>query len=75
LIDQKEIITKIQKSMPTSKVEIESEDGVHFFANIWAEEFAGMPMLAQHRMVYDAIGAAVGREIHALSIKTHVVIK
>ncbi|MBT4884828.1 MAG: BolA family transcriptional regulator [Legionellales bacterium] len=75
MIDQKVIISNIQKNIPTSKVEIESEDGVHFFANIWAEEFAGKSMLEQHRMVYDAVGKAVGREIHALSIKTHVVSK
>ena len=74
-INKDHIITCIQKHLPDAIIDIESEDNVHFFARIGSSAFAGHSMLVQHRMVYDAIGDAVGREIHALSIKTYVIEK
>lgn len=71
-INKDDIITRIQKQLPDAIIDIESEDNVHFFARIGSSAFVGQSMLEQHRMVYDAIGDAVGREIHALSIKTYV---
>lgn len=42
--------------------------GGHFRMNIVSPFFAGLPTIARHRMVYDALGAMMKREIHALSI-------
>ena len=43
--------------------------GGHFHVTIVAENFEGLPTLACHRLIYDALGDAMQTEIHALSIK------
>jgi BolA family transcriptional regulator, general stress-responsive regulator len=45
--------------------------GGHFFLTIVSESFAGKATLARHRMIYDALGDMMKREIHALSIKAY----
>ena len=42
--------------------------GGHFAMTIISPQFAGKPTMARHRMVYDALGALMQRQIHALSI-------
>ena len=44
------------------------EGGGHFRVTIVAEGFRGQPTMRRHRMVYDALGPLMKREIHALSI-------
>lgn len=46
--------------------------GDHFEVEIAAPQFAGLGMIAQHRLVYAALGDRVGVEIHALALKTRV---
>jgi acid stress-induced BolA-like protein IbaG/YrbA len=36
-----------------------------------SEDFAGQRPIARHQRIYSALGARVGREIHALSIEAH----
>ena len=43
--------------------------GGHFHVTIVAKNFEGLPTLARHRLIYDALGDAMQAEIHALSIK------
>lgn len=45
--------------------------GGHFQVTIVADAFKGKNLLERHRMVYDALGSAMQREIHALSIKAY----
>ena len=47
-----------------------SGDNVHFEALVIAPQFEGARTLARHQLVYRALGAAVGAEIHALSLDT-----
>ena len=42
--------------------------GGHFAMTIVSPHFAGKRNMERHRMVYDALGALMKREIHALSI-------
>lgn len=42
--------------------------GGHYRIFIVASEFAGKPAVARHRLVYDALGEMMHREIHALAI-------
>ena len=46
-----------------------SSGGGHFHVTIGAENFEGLPTLARHRLIYDALGDAMKTEVHALSIK------
>jgi len=41
----------------------------HFEVHIVADAFADKSMLQQHRMVYEALGDMMQKDIHALSIK------
>ncbi len=45
--------------------------GGHFFLTIVSDSFAGKPTLARHRMVYDALGELMQKDIHALSITAY----
>lgn len=45
--------------------------GGHYRLIIVSREFAGKPVQARHRMVYDALGSLMKKEIHALAIKAY----
>ena len=45
--------------------------GGHYEVIIVAQAFTGLGLLQRHRLIYDALGDAMGREIHALSIKAY----
>jgi acid stress-induced BolA-like protein IbaG/YrbA len=45
-------------------------DGAHFEAVIVSTGFAGKSRVARHQLVNRALGAQMGNEIHALSMKT-----
>lgn len=66
-----DIERQIQAGMPGSRVEVRSDDDTHFEAVVVAPQFAGKRPLQRHQLVYATLGAAVGREIHALSIQAH----
>ena len=60
----------IETGLPGSRAEVQGEDGVHFEAIVVCAAFAGKLPLARHRMVNATLGALMGREIHALQLKT-----
>ena len=45
-------------------------DGAHFEAVIVSNAFAGKSRVARHQLVNRTLGAQMGNEIHALSMKT-----
>ncbi len=61
---------RIEQALPGATVEVRSDDNVHFEALVVAAQFTGRRTIARHQLVYRALGAAVGREIHALSLDT-----
>jgi acid stress-induced BolA-like protein IbaG/YrbA len=69
-MDSAAIEQMIRAGLPDAAVEVAGEDGVHFEAVVVSPSFAGMPTLKRHRMVYAALGAKMGNEIHALSLRT-----
>jgi stress-induced morphogen len=64
-----ELKTRIESGIPGAVASV-TGDGHHFNAVVTAPAFAGLPRLAQHRLVYDVFGTEVGDRIHALSIQT-----
>lgn len=42
--------------------------GGHYLLTIVSERFVGQSRVARHRMVYDALGEMMRRDIHALAI-------
>jgi acid stress-induced BolA-like protein IbaG/YrbA len=59
----------IRSGLPGATVRVESDDNTHFASQIVAAQFAGLRPIARHQLVYQALGALMGREIHALSIE------
>lgn len=50
---------------------VQGDDGTHFDAVIISPVFDGKSRVQQHQIVYQALGAKMGNEIHALSIQTY----
>lgn len=45
--------------------------GGHYRIVIVSSEFSGKPVQARHRLVYQALGPMMQKEIHALAIKAY----
>lgn len=67
---KEEIQKLIEAGLPGCTAAVSGDDGQHFEAEIVCAAFAGKPPLAQHRMVYATLGERMGREIHALQLRT-----
>ncbi len=71
-----DIQSRLQANLAGARVVVEdlAGDGDHFKVIVTAEQFAGKTRVAQHQMVYAALGGAMNGELHALAIETHPVI-
>ena len=67
-MDPASIQTAILQAMPEARVTVDSDDNVHFTARVVCETFRGQSRLQRHRVIHEALGSALGREIHALSL-------
>jgi acid stress-induced BolA-like protein IbaG/YrbA len=68
-MNPEEVARLIRAGLPGAEVRVHSQDQTHFEARIVAEQFAGLGRVARHQLIYRALGARVGREIHALTIE------
>lgn len=68
-MDPVEITSLIEAGFDDAIVKVMSGDNTHFEALVVAKEFEGMRSIARHQLVYKCLGALVGNEIHALSIR------
>jgi acid stress-induced BolA-like protein IbaG/YrbA len=66
-----EIQSLIQNHLPGCTATVNSNDNVHFDAVVVSMAFAGKRALQRHRIIYGALGTAVGGDIHALSIQAY----
>ncbi|HEY4999948.1 MAG TPA: BolA family protein [Usitatibacter sp.] len=69
MVEPSSIEQSIRAGLACTHLEV-SGDGAHFDAVIVSPAFAGIPRLAQHKLVYAALGDRMREEIHALSMKT-----
>ena len=69
-----EIEALIRAALPDAAIEIEAlvDDGDHYLARVSSYAFAGKSRVAQHKMVYDALGGRMGGALHALQLVTSV---
>ena len=69
-----EIEALIKAAIPDAEVEIVAlvDDGDHYQARVTSAAFAGKSRVAQHKMVYEALGGRMGGELHALQLSTSV---
>ena len=71
-MDLKEIESLIKEAMPDATVEIQdlAGDGNHYSATITSSQFTGKSKIEQHKMVYSSLEGKMGKELHALMLKT-----
>lgn len=62
----------IKDGLACDYIKVLGDDGTHFEAVIVSPSFVGKSMVAQHQLVYAALGDKMRAEIHALSMKTYV---
>jgi stress-induced morphogen len=70
-----ELKLRIEDHLPGAVADVRDFTGTgdHFEAHVVAPQFAGLPLLRQHKLVYAAVQAQLDDgSIHALSIKTAV---
>jgi len=62
----------IAEGLPGAEIEIRdlAGDGDHYAAKVVAPQFVGKTRVAQHKLVYDALGGRMGGELHALQLTT-----
>jgi BolA protein len=75
---------KLQRSLAPTRLEVLDESwqhaghagadgsgfGTHFRVRIDSPQFAGLPRVARHRLVYDALREHIDAGLHALAIET-----
>ncbi len=73
MFEASEIKRLIEETLPdcTAIVHDDANDGEHFSARVTSSAFVGQALPAQHRLVYGALGERMGREIHALALRTY----
>ncbi len=69
-----QIEAMIRAALPDAEVKITdlAGDGDHYSAHVVSSAFAGKTRVAQHKLVYDALGGRMGGELHALQLTTAV---
>lgn len=67
-----QITEALQKALPGADIDVRDPyaDGVHLEATVTAPQFTGLPRVAQHRLVYAALGDAFSTSLHALALTT-----
>ena len=67
-----DIESLIRAALPDALVELRdlAGDGDHYAAHVVSAAFAGKSRVAQHKLVYEALGGRMGGELHALQLTT-----
>lgn len=71
IMTPEEITEQLRARFPDVRCDIVDLTGTkdHYELHIASEHFRGLTPIAIHRLVYAALGGAVGTSIHALSVK------
>ena len=69
-MDPIEIASLIEQNLSGAKAEVQTDGQGHYEAVVICPAFAGKRSLQRHQLVYATLGERVGRDIHALALKT-----
>lgn len=71
-VERDVILAKINLAFGEAEVELIDTvgDKDHYDLRIKSGKFNGLNRIAQHKLVMDALGEMVGKNLHAISIKT-----
>lgn len=69
-----EIEALIKAALPDAEVVITdlAGDGDHYAARVTCPAFVGKTRVAQHKLIYDALGGRMGGVLHALQLTTAI---
>ncbi len=69
-----EIEGMVKTAFPDAYIELQdlAGDDNHYSITVTDESFKGKTRVAQHKMVFDALGGHVGTTLHALAVITKV---
>ena len=69
-----EIVSRIKAGIPDAEVTLTdlAGDDNHWAAHVVSAQFAGKTRIAQHKLVYAAIGEDMGGALHALQLTTGI---
>jgi len=71
-MDNQLLIELVEQSIPQSDVDVHLFSGDdHFEMRVVSTAFIGKSKVAQHQMVYQALGNHMQSRIHALALKTY----
>ena len=70
-MDPREITEIIEAALAGARAQVRTDGQGHYEAVVVADQFEGKRTLARHQLVYGTLGERVGREIHALQLKTY----
>jgi len=72
MADLDELKDMIEEALPGAVVDVVDQGGGdHLWASVVAPQFAGVPLIKQHRMVYAAVKPRLDDgSIHALALST-----
>ena len=71
MLSAEQLKSYITSNLACDFIEVKGDDGTHFEATIVSQAFEGKRMVAQHQLVYAALGDRMKAEIHALGMKTY----
>jgi acid stress-induced BolA-like protein IbaG/YrbA len=69
-MDPRDIAALIEQNLPGATADVHTDGQGHYEATVVCAKFAGKRSLQRHQLVYATLGTRVGREIHALALKT-----
>ena len=69
-MDPRDIASLIEQNLAGAKADVQTDGQGHYEATVICAAFAGQRSLKRHQLVYATLGSRVGREIHALALKT-----
>jgi stress-induced morphogen len=72
-VDPELLRNLVLAALPDAEVEVRLYAGDdHFEMAVASQAFAGKSRVAQHQMIYDALGPHMRDAVHALALKTRV---
>lgn len=73
-IEHEKLYSLLQTGFPQSEIELvdTAGDSNHYEVTVKSEKFRGLSLIQQHKMVYNAVGDYLGKELHALKVNTKI---
>ena len=66
-----EAIADAEATVDRPRAVDEQFEDAHYAAEVVSPAFEGKSLVAQHQLVYDALGEAMTTDIHAIELKTY----